>query len=108
MEIKEIVERAYNNSKKHGFWENERNFGEIIALIHSEASEAFEEYRNGKPLNENYYEDNKKLCGVPSELADIIIRICDFCGANNIDIETAILDKMSYNETRPYKHNKKC
>ena len=55
-----------------------------------------------------YYEDGKKLCGIPSELADVVIRIFDFCGGNDIDLEKVILEKMEYNETRPYKHGKKC
>ena len=30
----------------HGFWEGDRNFGEMIALMHSELSEALEDHRN--------------------------------------------------------------
>ena len=106
--INDLVKRAHENSLKHGFWEDNRNFGEVIALIHSELSEAFEEYRNGKKINETYYEEGHKPCGIPSELADVVIRIFDFCGGNDIDLEKIILEKMNYNETRPYKHNKKC
>lgn len=101
--INDLVKRAYENSKNHGFWEEEKNFGEVIALMHSELSEAFEEYRNGKKINETYYEQGEKPCGIPSELADVVIRVFDFCGGNDIDLE-----KMQYNETRPYKHGKKC
>ena len=53
-----------------------------------------------------YYEENGKPCGIPSELADVVIRIFDFCGGMNIDLEKIILEKMAYNETRPYKHNR--
>lgn len=45
--------------------------------------------------------------GIPSELADIIIRVLDICGANRIDIAAAIADKMAYNETREYRHGGK-
>lgn len=38
--INDLVKRAYENSKKHGFWNEEKNFGEVIALMHSELSEA--------------------------------------------------------------------
>mgnify|MGYP001853858326 FL=1 len=107
--INDLVKRAHDNSVKHGFWKQDRNFGEVIALMHSELSEAFEEYRNGKAINETYYEEGKKPCGIPSEIADVIIRIFDFCGGNDIDLEKIILEKMEYNETRPYKHGgKKC
>ena len=107
--IPSLVQRAYENSKKHGFWEGEKNFGEVISLMHCELSEAYEEYRSKKGFNETYYEENGKPCGIPSELADVVIRIFDFCGGMNIDLEKIILEKMAYNETRPYKHGgKKC
>lgn len=45
--------------------------------------------------------------GIPSELADIIIRVLDICGHLDIDIANALADKMAYNETRPYRHGGK-
>ncbi len=36
------------------------------------------------------------------------IRICDFCGAYNIDLDKIIEEKMDYNKNREFKHNKKC
>lgn len=45
--------------------------------------------------------------GIPTELADIIIRVLDICGANNIDIQGALDEKMEYNMTRPYRHGGK-
>ena len=104
----ERSEEAYENSNKQGFWEKERDFGEVVALMHTELSEAFEEYRHGKDFNETYYEDGNKPCGIPSEFADVIIRICDFCGAYNIDLDKIIEEKMKYNSNREFKHNKKC
>lgn len=45
--------------------------------------------------------------GIPSEMADIIIRVLDICAFNGIDIAQAIADKMAFNDTRPYRHGKK-
>lgn len=44
--------------------------------------------------------------GVPSELADIIIRVLDACGAWGINIEKAVREKIEYNATRDYKHGR--
>lgn len=55
------------------------------------------------PLDDIYY----KPCGIPSELADIIIRVLHFSGKHGIDIEQAVREKMLYNETRPFMHGKK-
>jgi len=38
----------------------------------------------------------------------VIIRICDFCGAYNIDLDKIIEEKMQYNKNREFKHGKKC
>ena len=43
------------------------------------------------------------------ELADVIIRVLDYCGYAGIDIDAAISQKHEYNRTRPYRHGgKKC
>ena len=48
-----------------------------------------------------------KPCGIPSELADCVIRIMDFCGKHGIDLEKAIIEKANFNKHRPYKHGGK-
>jgi len=89
-----------------GWWDEERTFGDIISLMHSELSEALEDFRNGRKYDEIYYE-GKKPCGIVIELADCIIRILDFCGKNNLDLEYALSKKMAYNSERPYRHGGK-
>lgn len=46
---------------------------------------------------------------IPTELADVIIRVLDYCGYAGIDIDAAISQKHEYNKSRPYRHGgKKC
>ena len=107
--INEVAKEIHENAVKHGWWEDERSFPEIIALIHSEVSEALEEYRNGHSATEVYYGYDEKPEGIPIELADVIIRILDYCAYAGIDIDAAISEKHRYNKSRPYRHGgKKC
>ena len=105
MEINDLVTMSHKIAKDKGFWDDERNCGEMIALCHSELSEALEEYRKGFTPDYVYYE-NYKPCGIPSELADCCIRIFDMCEHYGIDLEMTIVDKLNFNSTRGYKHGK--
>lgn len=107
MDIKQIQKEIHQNAVEHGWWEEERNFGELIALVHSELSEALEEVRKGKDYTYTYYREDGKPEGVPSELADVIIRVMDMCEHFDIDLEEIIQIKHEYNKKRPYKHGKK-
>lgn len=44
-----------------------------------------------------------------AELADVIIRVLDYCAYAGIDIENVLEVKHEYNKSRPYRHGgKKC
>ena len=132
----EIASRAiYLNNVTKGWWEDtNRNIGELLALVHSEVSEALEAYRDGDKLDEITYEYPSgitsdqptmlesevilgdcdpeevvlgKPVGVASELADVIIRILDMAEGLNIPVTQALIEKHQYNQTRAYRHGNK-
>ncbi len=108
MTINELIEQAHATAEEKGWHERKRTFGELIALCHSELSEALEEYRKGcLPDQRGYEAGSSKPIGVPIELADVLIRIFDLCGAYGIDLEEALEIKMEYNKTRTYRHGNK-
>lgn len=84
-----------------------------LALIGTEVFEAVEELRNGRDIDERWYSDPDypgnpgKPEGVPSELADIVIRCLDLADEARIGLADAILEKLAYNASRGFRHGGK-
>lgn len=107
--INDLAAMIHENAKSKGWWsEGDRNFGETLALIHQELSEAFEEYRQGRRYDEVYHKTETnglpKPEGIPVEMCDALIRILDFLAWTKIDIEQVLAEKITYNTKRPYRH----
>lgn len=103
--LTQLAAQVHKANKDKGFYDNPLSLVEQLALVHSEVSEAVEAERAGD--SRLRIADNGKPEGVPSELADVVIRVLDICGHLGIDIGDAIERKLAYNATRPYKHGKK-
>lgn len=89
----------------NGWFDTGRTFGDDISLLHSEVSEMLEEFRNGVFVTE--HDPNGKPIGVPSEAADVLIRLLDTCHRYGIDLAGEFIIKMNFNATRGYRHGNK-
>lgn len=134
--IKLMQDEVKACNQKNGWYDAERSFGDEIALLHSEVSEALEEYRrhgtqryvvHGMPYGEvaylkpdddypfmttHEYGDQRlrlmKPEGVPSELADVLIRLLDMAERAGVDLFKEYRTKMDYNWQRSYRHGGKA
>lgn len=102
--IEKLGVECHQISKDHGWWEGERNDGELIALMHSELSEALEWLRKDPKAKSDHI---PAFLGLEEELADVVIRILEYGIARNLDLAGAIIAKMKFNEGREYKHGGK-
>jgi NTP pyrophosphatase (non-canonical NTP hydrolase) len=109
MTIDQLQCESYSLAVEKGFWEQEdRNIPEALALIHSEISEALEEYRKDENPEFTYYrESDGKPEGFGFELADAIIRIFDLAEGYGLELEHLIREKLEFNRSRPTKHGKR-
>ncbi len=85
MEVREMADAK-------GFSAREERIWEMLALIHSEISEATDAYKKGAPSEK-----------VGEELIDAIIRILHLLSALGVDAEEQYQHKMEKNWARPYR-----
>jgi NTP pyrophosphatase (non-canonical NTP hydrolase) len=94
------------------------SFGEAMATLHSEVSEALEAWRvwgledkTGPDIISNDASGELrwpgKPLGVGSEFADVLIRLLDDCALFGVDLEAEYERKMAYNRSRTYRHGGK-
>lgn len=98
----EAQKLAHKTATDAGWYKNpetgetiERNFGEVVALMHSELSEALEADRKGLLDDKLPHRDGREV-----EFADCIIRIFDTASALGLDVPGAIIEKNRFNRTR--------
>jgi len=72
-----------------------RNKGELIALMHSELSECLEGVRKNLMDDKLPHRTMEEV-----ELADCLIRIFDYAGEYNLDLEGAYQEKRAFNKVR--------
>ena len=125
--LNDLAKKIFENNKEKGFWDKERNVGELLMLVTSELGEAMEAHRKDRFADTqiidemvasgyswqdstlSFSEAFKKSVKdtFEDELADAIIRLLDMAGGLGIDIEWHIRNKMAFNETRERLHGKK-
>lgn len=86
-----------------GFWDSPRTDGELISHLHGEISELWEALRHGNPPDDKIPE----FSGAEAECADEILRIMDAAHQRGWRVADALVAKMQYNLSRPYRHGKK-
>jgi NTP pyrophosphatase (non-canonical NTP hydrolase) len=76
-------------------WNDSYKLPGVLALIHSEVSEALEGFRRGDKAN---FEE---------ELADVLIRVLDCATGLGLDLDTAVAAKLEKNRHRGFRHGNK-
>lgn len=110
--IEELQSEAVRIEREHGFADDPGTFGDRMALLHSEVSEAFEAWRkHGLADLTRDHDDHGvrpgKPEGVGSEFADIFIRLLTECARYGINLRYETERKMRYNDSRPFMHGKR-
>ena len=116
--LNESAKKIHEINKEKGFWDKDRNTGELLMLVVSELGEALEAHRTGRFTDpgdifdfftsaypsEDFEERIKDT--FEDEIADSIIRLLDLSAGLGIDIERHIRAKVIYNSRRERLHGK--
>lgn len=106
--IQQLVMRPSNGLEIHEAWSrlclqlSDRNDGEMIALLHSEASELLEGLRHQNPPSDHI----PSFSLAEEECADLVIRLMDMAYARRWRVAEALIAKILFNAGRPLKHGK--
>lgn len=110
MTISELQSAVHETAIEKGWYEEPRTFGDLIALVHSELSEALEAFRETGEVGWTVAKcigGPGKPEGAAIELADAVIRILDMAEHYGIDMQKMLLMKHEYNRSRPTRHGGK-
>lgn len=103
LQVNSKANQVYEMAKSKGWWDNPREDGTLIALMHSELSEALEASRHGNPKSEHIPE----FSAIEEEMADVVIRAMDYCRARGYELGSAIEAKIAFNAGRERMHGGK-
>ncbi len=101
--INGMADSAYATAVEKGWEDKPATVLEHIAMIHSEAGEATNAYRDHNPRSDKI----PQFSQVEEELADVVIRVFQLCSREKWNIGGAIHAKAEYNKTREKKHGGK-
>ena len=115
MNLAGLQKEAHAIAKEHGCWDEDkpRSFGDLIALVHSELSEALEAYRENPTMGTYLHNPPEaggstvvasrflvKPEGVAAELADVVIRVADMAEWEGVELQAEIETLRRDNDER--------